>query len=275
MASIIAVGSYQWYQFYGRKDQTIAENLDEVLGWVKDAGFDAWEPTLGGKEEMDALAEGLARHGLVSPSAYWGGTYHLPEWKRSVDEAAAKVSDAKALGLKILVCNPDPIDWGNPQDKSDDQLRTQGKALAELTLILKEMGVTLAYHVHTPELRQGAREMHHMMLATKEAGMGFCLDTHWIYRATGNSQVALEDVVTMYADRVVSTHIRQSHGGVWSETLGEGDIDHDRIFAQLKGAGFSGPQVAETAFEEGTPETMPISEAYKISGAWLRSKTSG
>ena len=53
----------------------------------------------------------------------------------------------------------------------------------------------------------------------RDVGMKLCLDTHWIYRGAGNSNVALFDILKLYGDRVVSLHLRQSVGGVWSETL--------------------------------------------------------
>ena len=85
--------------------------------------------------------------------------------------------------------------------------------------------MVLAYHNHDAEMREGAREFHHMLTGTDPANVKLCLDAHWIYRGSGNSQVALFDIVEIYVDRIVELHLRQSHDGIWSEVFGEGDIN--------------------------------------------------
>jgi inosose dehydratase len=162
------------------------------------------------------------------------------------------------------VVNPEPIDWREPLDKDDAQLRTQAKAVQALGERLRGVGVRLAYHTHSPEMRQAAREFHHTLRATDPAAVGLCLDAHWIYRGAGNSRVALEDVVGMYADRIASLHLRQSQGGVWSESFtAEGDIDYPAIVATLRAAGFDGPVVLEQAREQGTPQTVAFDKALR------------
>src|SRR5262249_58729600 len=96
---------------------------------------------------------------------------------------------------------------------------------AELT----KRGMTLAYHNHDAELRHAAREFHHMMLGTDAKKVSLCLDSHWVYRGSGNSQVALFDVVKLYGKRIVELHLRQSAKGAWTEAFGEGDVDHERL----------------------------------------------
>ena len=133
------------------------------------------------------------------------------------------------IGAEIIVTNPSPIRWGGPENKTDAQLRTQARALDRLGAALRQRGLTLAYHNHDPELRQGARELHHMLVGTDPAHVTYCLDAHWVFRGAGDSQVALFDVVHLYADRITELHLRQSVDGVWSETFGPGDIDYERL----------------------------------------------
>ena len=70
----------------------------------------------------------------------------------------------------------------------------QAEALDKLGARLKQMRLILAYHNHDAELRNAAREFHHMMLGTDPALVTLCLDAHWIYRGAGNSAVALFDM---------------------------------------------------------------------------------
>ena len=63
--------------------------------------------------------------------------------------------------------------------------------------------------------------------------------------------------------------LRQSHGGVWAETLGDGDIDHAPIVERLKELEFDGPIVIEQATEDGTPDTLGPVEAHRRSFNWV------
>jgi inosose dehydratase len=115
---------------------------------------------------------------------------------------------AKAAGAQIVVTNPNPIRWGGSEDKSDAQLRTQAAALDRLGQQLAQRGMTLAYHNHDAELRNAAREFHHMLVGTGPRFVTLCLDAHWIYRGAGNSSVALFDVVKRYGPRVRELHLQ-------------------------------------------------------------------
>ena len=89
---------------------------------------------------------------------------------------AARV--AHQSGFEIIVCNADPIG----RDKTEAELAIQASALAELGQELRRLGMKLGMHQHTPELRNGAHEFHEMFRRTKAADVGFCIDTHWLYR---------------------------------------------------------------------------------------------
>ena len=269
MSSMIGSQMFHWSQYYGDRNEDVNEHLDEVFATLSEAGIGAWEDSLASEEAADRLGTLLAKFGLKLPSVYAGGVLHEDDWPKTVESMIQQAKWAKNLGATILVSNPNPIDWNQPIDKSDDQLRRQATALKTLTKELAGIGMTLAYHTHAPEMRQSAREFHHMLLATREEGMKFCLDFHWLYRGAGNSQVALEDLIDMYGDRIVTTHIRQSHNGIWSETLEEGDLDYGRLAKKLKDLGYRGPLGIECAREEGTAIAPSMLEAYTASRKWV------
>lgn len=124
--------------------------------------------------------------------------------------------------------------------------------------------MTLAYHNLYVELRHGAREFHHMLTATDPDCVKFCLDAHWVFRGCGNSQVALFDALSHYADRVVELHLRQSEKGIWTEAFSsKGDIDYDRLSGFLKKKGIRPHLVLEQAVEGETPKTINAVEAHK------------
>jgi inosose dehydratase len=128
----------------------------------------------------------------------------------------------------------------------------------------------LAYHNHDAELRLAARELHHMLTGTDPRHVHFCLDAHWIYRGAGDSQVALFDVVRLYADRVVEIHVRQSERGVWTEALADGDVDCARLVRELATRHRRPHVVLEQAVENGTPATMGVVDAHRRSVEYAR-----
>ena len=95
----------------------------------------------------------------------------------------------------------------------------------------------LAYHFHAPEWRNGGREFYHVMGQTDPNLVKLCLDTHWVYRGTGNNAEKVYEVLDRYADRTVELHLRQSNGGIWTEYLSEGDIDYVKVARMLKAKG--------------------------------------
>lgn len=268
MKSIVGAQMYPWFQHLSEQGKSVEDHLDELLGTLRAAGVDAYETTIPDQAAADHIAPLLAKHQIAMPSTYCGGTLHTDAWKAGVAGIVAQAAVARTLGANVVVVNPDPIDWSGKTAKTDSQLRTQLTAMRELNAALAAQGQRLAYHVHTPELLHGAREMHHMLLSVPD--MGVCLDAHWVYRGAGDSHVALEDFVKLYGHRTVSMHVRQSQGGVWAEGVGEGDLDYAWVAGVLLGYGFAGPIILEAAFDPETPRTLTMEENHRRSAAYVR-----
>jgi inosose dehydratase len=270
-ALYIAANQYPWSTFYRRAGRSFEESLDSGLAEVAASGAGGYEGILASPEQAEQIAALLQKHGLRMRSFYINSTLHLAEEAdRSIAHILAVAARAKDFGTRIVVVNPNPIRWGGPEDKDDPQLRTQAEALNRLGRALSAMGMTLAYHNHDPELRQAAREFHHMMAGTDPAHVSLCLDAHWIYRGAGNSEVALFDVLTLYGSRIAELHLRQSVDGVWTETFGEGDIDYALLAQRLYDRGVRPHLVMEQAVEAATPNTLDPVEAHRRSFAYAR-----
>jgi inosose dehydratase len=267
----IACNQYSWTVFYAREKKDFNASLDEGLAEVVSSGIDGFEPGVGGLAQLDPFAPLLKKHKLEMRSLYVNSTLHEPsQVDASIAEVLAAAAKAKAAGTRIIVTNPSPIRWGGTENKNDQQLRDQAEALNTLGERLRQMGLTLAYHNHDPELRQAAREFHHMMVATDPKNVSLCLDSHWIYRGAGNSQVALFDIVELYGPRITELHLRQSRQGVWSEVFEPGDIDYPRLAQMLQRIGARPLLVIEQAIEEGSPSTLKPVEAFRKSTAYAR-----
>ncbi len=189
---------------------------------------------------------------------------------QSIDSVLAIAEKAKSIGTKIIVTNPSPIQWGGAQNKDDSQLKVQAASMDKLGWQLKAMGLTLSYHNHDIELRNAAREFHHMMVGTDPAYVTLCLDAHWVYRGAGNSAVALFDVLKLYGRRVTELHLRQSKDNIWTEAFEDGDINYRRLAKHLLDIDINPHIVLEQAVEKGTPKTMKTVEAFRRSSIYAR-----
>jgi len=260
----IACQQYPWHTYLERDGSTWMADLDKSMLHVAEAGFTAFEPLVESKPYLQKIFP-LIQDKFTCHSIYVNSILHD---QAQVDQSSAEVIEicelAADLGTKIVVTNPAPIRWGGPGDKSDDELKVQAQSLNQLGEKLRKMGMTLAYHNHDPEMRNAAREFHHMMRATDPENVKLCLDAHWIYRGAGDSHIALNDIVDMYLDRIVELHLRQSDGGVWSEVFSEGDIDYVGLHQILTEKAMRPHLVLEQAVEEGSPETMSGVDAHRI-----------
>lgn len=263
----VACNQYPWAVYYQREGKDFGASLDSGFAEARASGLDGFEPGVGGLDQISQMTPLLKKHGLEMRSLYVNSTLHeAGQADKSVEDVVAAASKAReSLGTRIIVTNPSPIQWGGADSKTDDQLRIQATAMNRLGARLKQMGLTLAYHNHDIELRNAAREFHHMMVGTDPANVTLCLDAHWVYRGAGNSQVALFDVLEMYGPRVTELHLRQSQNHVWTEVFGPGDIDYERLVGYFRKIGTKPLLVLEQAVETGSPNTMKAIEAIRRS----------
>jgi len=267
----LATNHYSWIVYFNRDKRDFNQLLDEGLGEVAASGINGFEANVNVPEDIGRFAPLLKKHGLEMRSFYVNCVLHTAEEaEKSIAQVLAIADPAQTIGTKIIVTNPSPIQWGGTGDKTDEQLRIQAQALEKLGKALQERGMILAYHNHDMELRQAAREFHHMMAGTDPRYVTLCLDAHWIYRGSGNSQVALFDIVKLYGKRVTELHLRQSVNQVWAETFGEGDIDYPALAQALLALDVKPHLVMEQAVETGTPHTLSPVEAHRRSVEYAR-----
>ncbi|QJW90603.1 sugar phosphate isomerase/epimerase [Spirosoma taeanense] len=272
----ISCNAYTWNTFYARAKKQWMADPDEALSHYVKTGLTAYEPSFSNAEEVRKLAPYLSKYRLTMPSLYVNSTLHrADEAPKSIEAALAIAEAAKPLGTTIIVTNPSPIQWGSDADKTDADLTEQARNLDRLGAELRRRGLTLAYHTHAPEHRQAAREFHHMLLASDPGNVSLCLDAHWVYRGSSNSQVALFDVVKLYGKRIVELHIRQSKNQIWQETFGDGDINYRRLATELKAQHVRPLLVLEQCLEKGSPDTMGPVEAHKQDLAYAKDVFAG
>jgi len=253
---------------FGKPARRVADPLDEVLATAKRAGYEnvqAWLDYFSSPESAKRLTAMLAKHNLAMPAAYTGGRMHV---QADADKAIAGIIGKAKLGakhgLKIVVVNPDPL----KREKTDPELDVQAANLDRLGASLREIGLRLAIHQHSPEMRSGAREWYHILKNTDAKNVFFCLDLHWVLRGGQDPYKLLADAGR--PKRVIDLHLRNSRDGVWCEELGDGDIDHRRVKRVLDEIGYEGMYTVELAHERKTTITRSLSENITRSRQYVR-----
>jgi len=266
----IGVQHYTWHTFFNREDKQWNPSHKDATQALKKAGYDYYEPSFGTPEQVKDHRH-LVDAGIKIKSFYVNSTLHDKQTaNESIKIVLATAEEAKKLGAEIVVTNPTPIAWGSDETKTDEQLYVQAEMLEKLGSELRSLGMTLGYHTHDPEMKRGAREFHHMLINTSPENVKMCLDTHWIFRGTGDSELAMFDIVKMYGERIVELHLRQSNEGIWSETFTLGDINYAKLVDMLKKSNINPYLVVEQAVEKGTPHTMDAIEANQASREYVK-----
>jgi inosose dehydratase len=263
----ILVGSqlYGWGQYYQRMKKDLNANLDEVLSALRDCGYDYAEGNLdaGNPENNLRFAAQLKAHGLKPVCLYTGSWLHEEgKAQQNVERLVKAAPSCREAGFRVINCNADPIG----REKTDQELAVQVRALKELGQGLKDFGLKLGIHHHTPEMVNKAREFHYVFRNTPPELVGFCFDVHWVYRGGLDPMAALQE----YHGRVVSWHLRQSRNGVWWEDLDTGDIDYAAIAAYVRAHAVPPIYSVEMALEGATKITRSAVENHQRCCAFVR-----
>ena len=100
--------------------------------------------------------------------------------EKSVNDALELARLLKPHGTRVIIVNPIPKPNNAP--KTDEELNTQARYVAQLGDELYKLGMKLALHHHTPELINNQREWRHFMQHTNPNRVYCCVDVHWAYR---------------------------------------------------------------------------------------------
>ncbi|MHC4399940.1 MAG: sugar phosphate isomerase/epimerase family protein [Planctomycetota bacterium] len=265
----VASNQFTWMTYFRRDKRDFNASLDEGLAEVAQCKLDGLEPLLGAADDVDRLAPLLKKHGLEMRSLYTGAPLHdASQVDATIQKVVGVAKKAKAAGTRILVVNP--ASAANHGEKTAEELATQADAMTRLGRELRALGVTLAYHHHSPAMRSGARELRHVLDHTDPEAVTYCFDVHWVYRGSGNSLDVVADVLQRYGSRASELHLRQSKDGIWSETFGEGDLDYSAVAEHLLRIDVKPHLVLEQAVEKGTPHTLTALEANRQSCQYIR-----
>jgi inosose dehydratase len=261
--TLVGSNIYGWGQYAQREHKNL--DVEEVISALRDTGYDYLENFLdvGHPEENGRFADRLRAKGLQPVSLYTGARLHeADEAKKVVAKVLTAAKVCQQAGFCVLSCNADPIG----REKTDDELKTQAAAMADLGEGLNSLGMKLGIHQHMPEMASHAREFHYDFRHTKPGVVGWCFDVHWVWKGG----VMPLDGLKEYGRRVVTWHLRQSRNGIWWEELDTGDIDYAAVAQYARKHHLARRFSVELALEPGTKITRSVIENHRRSREFVR-----
>jgi len=195
-------------------------------------------------------------------SIYVNATYYDASAAEKETASLAELATVvQPLGVKAIVCNPNPKNWETYSPKTDAELRLQATGLNRLGEALQKRGLALHLHHHWTEVSDNARELRHLFKNTDPDLVSFCIDVHWVHRGGQEPVVILEEA----GRRIGSLHLRNSREGVIWEDFSEGDIDYSKVAQYLMKASYAGLLTVELWYEKATRTTRPREENLRTS----------
>jgi len=264
---ILAAQAYVFSQAYARLNQRMEDRISEVLEILSTSGYKTLELTsqFFTTDNASNTAQALMLGRLKCPVVYNGGIMHTADGaKQTIQQTVELAKRVKASHpITGLNFNADPKP--KAEAKTDAELGVQAENLNKLAKELKKLNVRLMIHQHAPEMANNAKEWRHMLANTDAKLVDFCLDVHWVLRGGQDPMTLLKEC----SSRLASLHLRNSKNGVWTEDLGDGDVDYRPVAEHLKSIGYKGYLVVELAWDKATEPTRSLDENMKRSREYV------
>jgi inosose dehydratase len=255
--------------------------LETCLAEAKEIGFRGME--LGNKfpREAGALRKALAPFDLACISGWYSAELLLRDAKAEMAALRPHLDLLKAMGSNVLVfaetSNATHGDRAMPLSKRPkleaSRWREFGARMTELGKMTRDEGIHIAYHYHMGTVVQSEADIRALMEDTGDS-VGLLLDTgHAVWGGADPVRLARDfrsRIQHVHTKDVRKTVMEQSNVGDWSfldsviagvyTVPGDGMVDFDAIFAELKG--YSGWVVIEA--EQDPAKANP--KAYGLKG---------
>ncbi|MCZ7649384.1 MAG: sugar phosphate isomerase/epimerase [Planctomycetota bacterium] len=240
----VGCSTYIWTQH-----MDLAEHFGRVAEEIAGAGFaglECFSKFVESDAAVTSVKRSLAASKLDLAGLYLGGDFHDPERHAHLvprtEGFARRLAD---LGRpdSVLIWGPTPIPG---RAKTDAELVHEAAACAQVGAALRRLGLgPLCVHNHVPELLEDAKELDALCRAVGPEDLGLNVDLEWCAQA-GFDPLA---VLRRFGPRVRHLHLRNSAKKVWSEHLGEGDLEYPRIAETLREIDYRGWLILEDAWD--------------------------
>ena len=187
------------------------------------------------------------------------------------------IADAKALGLKYVVCSSpgvspekEKLPWEERMKAVDlSDWKWNADLFNKFSKQVADAGMAFGYHNHSAEFKKfdGVTAFDWLFANTDPKLVKIELDVGWV-AAAQQDPIAL---LNKYKDRVIALHVKDvgARGADGKEppsvALGEGTVDWKAVIGTAKKNG-----TKAYFYEQEEPFTRPILESVKISGEYLQ-----
>ncbi|MDE6401218.1 MAG: sugar phosphate isomerase/epimerase [Clostridiales bacterium] len=229
-------------QLYSLRDYIKENGLETALKTVADAGFDGVELAGFYEKTSDEWKRLLEKYSLTAFSAHIG-----------IGKIDSELTISESLGIRNII-----VPWMALDDPTEFE-----KAVEEMTRLsaeLKADGMTLGYHNHTHEFKNGTDKV--TELATRISGLALEPDVFWLAVAGVDACAFIEK----HSDRISLVHVKELGDSpeAVNPVAGEGRARLKDVLEKSKKTG------AEWAVLEIEKTDMPLKEYLTRCCAFMR-----
>jgi sugar phosphate isomerase/epimerase len=263
----VLVGAHPWVYAAPLPRYDITPVLPTLFADFEYAGFDEVElmhTALRPDDAVERIGALSQKHRLPIVGTSFSGTM----WDRSKHAEVLRDAELIVPRLAKLAGRTLGTSVESPgRRKTEQELDAQAELLRKLISLCSNHGVMLNLHNHTYEVSDNLHDLKGTLARIPDVKLG--PDLNWLVRG-GADPVWF---IRTYGKQIVFLHLRnQYQNGLWSESLGEGDMDYPAIAQALKDVGFTGDAVVELAHERDFKLTRPLRESWKMSRQFVREK---
>ena len=232
--------------------------LGDVLGRLREIGYETVEVAGLGPATVDRFGEELARAGLNACAVH-------VDLDRLVSDLDAVVEECNTWRCDYVVVPAIPESY-----RSEHGYRHFGAEATAIALRLREHGLRLAYHNHAFELERydGQTGLEMIFASAKRDALTAELDTYWLQFGGVNPATWIR----RFKDRLPLVHLKDMailNGDPVDAEIGEGNLDWVEILGACRDAG-----TRWLVVEQDDPRRDPL-EAVAISYRNLARMVSG
>ena len=242
----IATTMYQWDREYQQRGLAFDDHLEEAFRRMAALGLDGVQSRLSyadTPDKADRFAETCHRAGVVVASLYGNcKLYDQGALEGEVAQFLAAVEAARQTGCSLITLN---LATPRERPKRKDELEVQVRGLETIGAEVAKMGVRIALHNHTPEMKDEAHEFRYVVGHVSSSAVGVCLDVAWAAVA-GVSPV---DLIGEVHPRLFDLHVRNVADGWFTQSVPEGTISYSQILGLLARYRYAGWLVVELAYD--------------------------
>lgn len=266
----LTVGAHVWIYASTQPNYDVSPILEKIFSEMSWAGLDAvetMEQPLRSSVYTKQITELIEKYeiGLIGTS-YGANMWDKNKHSEIYEDVDLIMSNMASVGARTFGTS---VGQTHGRLKTEEELDAQAELLRKLVKLGDDKGIVLNLHNHVYEVKDNMHDLKGTLKRIPDIQLG--PDLNWLERA-GVDPIEFLDV---YQNNICFLHLRdQYENGLWSESLGEGDMDFVEIGKKLKEIKFDGDVMIELAFENNFTPSRSIKESLKMSRKYLK-KTTG